>query len=600
MKFAFRVLWQSFTATPTLLGVLLILSTSVSATEIQPLANPEASPATRQATSPVTSPDEASKNGTNRQVTAAEPVSDSPLNVANSLESAPSNVSSIEPVVQSDQENAIEPFLSSNNVTISDILQFSSGASLNQITSISQLSDVQPSDWAFQALQSLVERYGCIAGYPDGTYRGQRALTRFEFAAGLNACLDRISELIAASTADLATQEDLATIQRLQEEFAAELAALRGRVDSLEARTAELEENQFSTTTVLHGEAIFAAAVPIAEDDSAFSDQPIGGYRVRLNFDTSFTGEDLLRARLQARSFDTFDGLSGLTPGLNWRWGSNNPSNDIVLDSLFYSFPVGDKIQVNIAANAFGGADFVASTISPLDSGSQAALTQFGRPAQYLSIPTGTGAGAIIQLTDELSFDFGYAAREAGNASDGAGLFNGDYGAIAQLTYLSNFVDVAVMYSNSYNTNRLFLSTDRPQVLNTYGAQVNFKIADWLQIGGGVAYAPTIAINRGSYDIWSYQVTLAFPDLGGEGNLLGILAGAPLYATGYGTGIVDAALAPSYADDFNTPIVVEGFYRVRVSDHISITPGLVWLNNPGGNSELSSTFAGAIRTTFTF
>ncbi|HEY9663762.1 MAG TPA: carbohydrate porin, partial [Allocoleopsis sp.] len=70
--------------------------------------------------------------------------------------------------------------------------------------------------------------------------------------------------------------------------------------------------------------------------------------------------------------------------------------------------------------------------------------------------------------------------------------------------------------------------------------------------------------------------------------------------TGYGTGIVDAALAPSYADDFNTPIVVEGFYRVRVSDHISITPGLVWLSNPGGNSELSSTFAGAIRTTFTF
>ena len=35
-----------------------------------------------------------------------------------------------------------------------------------QVTSVSQLSDVQPTDWAFQALQSLVERYGCIAGYP--------------------------------------------------------------------------------------------------------------------------------------------------------------------------------------------------------------------------------------------------------------------------------------------------------------------------------------------------------------------------------------------------------------------------------------------------
>ena len=63
-----------------------------------------------------------------------------------------------------------------------------------QVTSVTQLSDVQPTDWAFQALQSLVERYGCIAGYPDSTYRGNRTMTRYEFAAGLNACLDRITE----------------------------------------------------------------------------------------------------------------------------------------------------------------------------------------------------------------------------------------------------------------------------------------------------------------------------------------------------------------------------------------------------------------------
>ncbi|MEL6322393.1 MAG: iron uptake porin, partial [Cyanobacteria bacterium J06626_14] len=128
---------------------------------------------------------------------------------------------------------------------------------MGQVTSVSQLSDVEPTDWAFQALQSLVERYGCIAGYPDGTYRGNRAMTRFEFAAGLNACLDRINELIAAGLADKVSREDLAVLQRLQEEFAAELATLRGRVDALEARTAELEANQFSTTTKLRGEVIF-------------------------------------------------------------------------------------------------------------------------------------------------------------------------------------------------------------------------------------------------------------------------------------------------------------------------------------------------------
>jgi Carbohydrate-selective porin, OprB family/S-layer homology domain len=129
---------------------------------------------------------------------------------------------------------------------------------MGQVTSVSQLTDVDPTHWAFQALQSLVERYGCIEGYPDRTYRGNRALTRYEFAAGLNACLDRIQELIAAAVSDLPSKDDIATIRRLQVEFAAELVTLRGRVDALEARTARLEAQQFSTTTKLRGQAIFA------------------------------------------------------------------------------------------------------------------------------------------------------------------------------------------------------------------------------------------------------------------------------------------------------------------------------------------------------
>lgn len=55
---------------------------------------------------------------------------------------------------------------------------------MSQVTSVSQFSDVQPTDWALLALQSLVERYGCIAGYPNSIYRGNRAITRYKFAAG--------------------------------------------------------------------------------------------------------------------------------------------------------------------------------------------------------------------------------------------------------------------------------------------------------------------------------------------------------------------------------------------------------------------------------
>jgi hypothetical protein len=135
---------------------------------------------------------------------------------------------------------------------------------MSQVTSVSQFSDVQPTDWAFQALQSLVERYGCIAGYPNGTFRGNRALTRYEFAAGLNACLDRINELISINPQ--IPIDDVNTLRRLTEEFSAELATLRGRVDALEARSSELEANQFSTTTKLQGQVVAVVSDVLSGD----------------------------------------------------------------------------------------------------------------------------------------------------------------------------------------------------------------------------------------------------------------------------------------------------------------------------------------------
>ncbi|NJR75334.1 MAG: iron uptake porin [Scytonema sp. CRU_2_7] len=193
-----------------------------------------------------------------------------------------------------------------------------SASSKSQVTNVNQLSDVQPTDWAAQALQSLVERYGCIAGYPNGTYRGNRAMTRYEFAAGLNACLDRINELIATATADLVKKEDLATLQKLQEDFVAELATLRGRVDTLEARTAELEANQFSTTTKLSGQVIVSVNAGGFSGDRIINPAPSAGnptgtaitsqpnatvlFRAGIDLNTSFSGTDLLKIRLETGS----------------------------------------------------------------------------------------------------------------------------------------------------------------------------------------------------------------------------------------------------------------------------------------------------------
>lgn len=117
-------------------------------------------------------------------------------------------------------------------------------AQMGQVTSVSQFSDVYPTDWAYQALANLVETYGCVAGYPDGTFKGNIALTRYEAAALLNACLDRVTEI---------TEE----LKRLMKEFEKELVVLKARVDGLEAQTAELAATQFSTTTKLSGVSYF-------------------------------------------------------------------------------------------------------------------------------------------------------------------------------------------------------------------------------------------------------------------------------------------------------------------------------------------------------
>jgi hypothetical protein len=128
---------------------------------------------------------------------------------------------------------------------------FSSSREMEQVTNVSELRDVEPTAWAYESLKSLIERYGCIVGYPDRTFRGDRALSRREFAAGLNACLNTMERLLQENVAVL--KEDIDKLKRLSEEFAQELAALGARVDNLESRTAYLEDHQFSTTTKLSG-----------------------------------------------------------------------------------------------------------------------------------------------------------------------------------------------------------------------------------------------------------------------------------------------------------------------------------------------------------
>ncbi|MEH2359431.1 iron uptake porin [Nostoc sp.] len=528
---------------------------------------------------------------------------------------------------------------------------------LAQVTSVSQLSDVQPTDWAFQALQSLVERYGCIAGYPNQTYRGNRAMTRYEFAAGLNACLERINELIATATADLTKKEDLATLQKLQEQFAAELAALRGRVDAVEARTAELEANQFSTTTKLNGEVIIAGVGASGGAPNNSDSNIILVNRVRLNLTTSFTGKDSLITGLQAYNFlGGADGQGSLQqslglaapllsassartsfepqfPGLNVNTLSSVGANSVQLYKLLYIFPVANKLTLFAGTAAETSDAFPA--ITPFYGEGQESISRFAglNPVVRISGGTsGTGlasaAGFIFNISPNLDLRALYGSVNANlpqkSASEavpgvsttplGAGLFSGSSIIATQLTFKpSPGLDIGLNYAHSYHEINILatglVSSDigalagvaagTPITLNSVGGTVTWRLSPKIALSG---YGAAIFVDASSNSVnasttfTSWMAGVHFKDLFKSGNTAGILFGQPLYRTDAGG---SAQLTPT-GDNRATPYHLEAYYRLQVSDNISITPGAFILFNPEGNSNNDTTTVGVLRTTFTF
>ncbi len=552
------------------------------------------------------------------------------------------------------------------------------GNTVTQVTSVSQFSDVRPTDWAFQALQSLVERYGCIVGYPDKTFRGNRALTRYEFAAGLNACMDRINELIAASTADLVKKEDLDTLKRLQADFARELEEIKGRLDGLEARTATLEKQQFSTTTKLNGEVILGLAGVLGDDRALNSDQQrtidaqttaaartnarntalgtprgvqensIFGDRIRLAFDTSFSGRDRLRTQLQARNITPFNtGVTG-TNMTRLGYDGNDGDNTVFLRRVEYRFPIGQQLTVFVGGGTNDGLEFNDSLPvlnGPLDSSGSGSISRFGRFNPIYRAGTGTGIIANLKLGSEYTFlnkftlSAGYLvpSTTANNpltlGTGGGGLFNGTYAALGQLVFQpSANLSIGATYVNAFYrngtgitggtgstfANQPFVTATGaavPTSANSYGLQASYRLSPGFIISGWGGYTVATAeaklrsvVGANSpfkprAEIWNWAVTLAFPDLFKEGNLAGIVFGQPPRVTNNDFNTFAASTAttrPARRKDNDTSFHIEGFYRFRINDNIAVTPGLLVILNPEGNASNDPIYVGTVRTTFTF
>lgn len=527
----------------------------------------------------------------------------------------------LQPAVNSSEQNEVQPSASVTSPLIAQNFPEAisqqqtepSDAIENQLTSVSHLADVQPTDWAFQALQSLIERYGVIAGYRDSTYRGNRAISRYEFAAGLNAVLNRVNEIIVSGLSGQVFREDLVTLERLQREYTAELRTLRGRVDGLEARSAELTANQFSTTTNLTGQVIFAVnrggfngdrlvnptGTEITNDDP----NTTALYRTAIDFDTSFFGTDLLKIRLDTGSNGANDNAAGV---LEPNFGSVldfsiKPVRDgeFGLGRLYYSFAPFPDFSITL------GPEIVPTDYIDKNRYANLNFQDFSTQAlvnNYILFPINyQSSGAVIAWNPNngsLTLRAMYAAADAANPSStqanvrgvlpltnllypdsggDRGLFGDPYQSMVELEYApSSSFALRLQYSGGNVFDNHF---------DVLGANFELTLSRQLGIFGRYGYGSFDNTAFGNIKPNYWMAGVAIRDLLVPGAWAGIAAGQPF---------IDNAVGNA------TQTNIEAFYNFPISNEIQITPLVQVITNPANQGDNGTIITGTLRTVLSF
>ncbi|MDH4405974.1 MAG: iron uptake porin [Cyanobium sp. D14.bin.5] len=524
-----------------------------------------------------------------------------------------------------------------------DVDRFRAWESKNQVTSVNQFSDVLPTDWAYQALSNLVEKYGCVAGYPNGKFKGGNAMTRYEAAALLNACLDRISEV---------TDE----LQKLLNEFDTELTVLTSRVDGLESKVGQLQAQQFSTTTKLRGEVSFVIAGTPNFDKRAVittaevkevkgtqlnaagqvvfdkgkiqtctpgSTNCLGGtafaaakgsspnnttfnYDVRLAFDTSFTGKDLLRTRLRSGNFSNLPFGSSQVFKLDKAESQGTGTNSVWIDRLFYTFPVGDEIKLTAGA-------LVRNTeiLTFIPSAYKSDILDFfnlaGVSGTY-NKATGAGFGfnwkqKVAKGKPFLVFDANYVSQTSyENSTIGAFDSDGGINVLTQFGVRGPNYGAAIAYRyGSVNSSLRDANLTYSRVVSNNSLNGVSIAGFWEPMDSG--WIPSISAGYGYYDggtgikdanstqtltTQSWMVGLQWKDVFLKGNNAGFAFGQAPFSTDSGLGVSSSQ-----------SMMYEFFYKYQVSDNISVTPAIFWVNDYQQNDG-SYTWGGVIQTTFRF
>ena len=503
---------------------------------------------------------------------------------------------------------------------------------LGQVNSIIQLRDVEPDDWAFDALRNMVEKYNCLAGYPDGTFRGDRPVSRYEFAAGLNACLKQIERMPYSPYENIDNVRALALIT----EFEAELLSIQNTVDSLDDRVTTLESNQFSTTTKLFGQTVVGIQGRNGSDYTFFRDRLTNTddqinmiTNTQLSLFTQFSDRSILLTGLSAGSGSTTTTNRTLQPFVALGFEADT-GNNVQISDLTYRHLVSNKLALIVgtegisATNVFRGANRVQSAgFGP--------LSRFAQRNPVVSMGgSGSGFGFDWQIAKSLSLQGLYSTNLADNATFG-GLFGGDLGSTTFGTQLvaspSSDLDFSFQYLNSYSPWGTLSGSPRPsgigddQVViqdgngqapintNAFGVAMDWRVSPKFNVGGWAGYTTSkYQAGSGDVDTFNWMTYITLPDLGKNGNLAGLFFGQPPRITSsnlpVGRNLPSLISRGDFtADTGGQPDAtthLEAFYRFNVTDNISLTPGFIAVFNPLHNDDNDTITMGILRTTLTF
>jgi len=264
------------------------------------------------------------------------------------------------------------------DVNINDVSNYADLEEYELEVSTSHVSDVVPGDWAYSALQSLSESYGCVEnGYSQNLRSGQ-SLTRYEAASLINSCLE--GGIVSTDSEDFS---------RLVNEFGTEMAILKGRVDGLEQKVQDFSAGQFSSATKLSSSAVFTVAA-IDTGGSTTDNKAAFTYAYASDLNTSFNGTDLLTIGFEAGNANGADYQldSAVTVG-----------NGVNLTSLYYSLPVGDNFQIT-AGPLLDQDDVISATTSIYSDAFRLSSLPWG------TVGTGGAPGAAIAYTNDSGWNW--------------------------------------------------------------------------------------------------------------------------------------------------------------------------------------------------